>query len=62
MSYVVQQFDGKRWAKVRGPEGGPWSTRDRAERIAQGRENATPTSLSSSEGRPHRVVAVNADD
>lgn len=55
--YIVEvQSRSGRWAKVRGVEGGPWNTRDRAERIARARENARPTSLSSSEGRPHRVT------
>jgi len=31
MEYVVQVWNGHRWAKVRGVEGGPWLTRQRAE-------------------------------
>lgn len=57
MKYVVQVWNGSRWAKVRGPEGGPWNTRDRAERIADGRERAERRQ-SSTEGLPHRVVEV----
>jgi hypothetical protein len=55
--FVVQVWNGKRWAKVRGGEGGPWSTRDRAERIATSRQAAERRS-SSTEGMPHRVVEV----
>jgi hypothetical protein len=55
--YVVQVWNGKRWAKVRGDEGGPWNTRDRAERIADAREHAERRP-SSTEGMPHRVVEV----
>jgi len=58
--YVVQVWNGKRWAKVRGAEGGPWSTKDRAERIAFHREHCTAGVIRphTTEGRPHRVVAV----
>lgn len=54
--YVVQVFSGGRWAKVRGSEGGPYSLRSRAERIAEARQNAEPRGLSSTEGLPHRVI------
>lgn len=54
--FVVEVYSGDRWAKVRGSEGGPYSLRSRAERIAEGRENAKPRGLSSTEGLPHRVV------
>jgi hypothetical protein len=54
-TYVVQVFNGKRWVKVRGAEGGPWSTLSRAERIARGREDM-PRRASSTEGMPHRVI------
>ncbi len=57
--FVVQVWNGKRWAKVRGPEGGPWMYRSRAERIAAGRENSERRT-SSTEGMPHRVVEVTA--
>jgi hypothetical protein len=57
--FVVQVYNGKRWAKVRGHEGGPWSTRDRAERIARSRE-AAERRESSTEGMPHRVAEVDA--
>jgi hypothetical protein len=59
MKFVVQVYNGKRWAKVRGHEGGPWSTQDRAERIARSRE-AAERRESSTEGLPHRVVEVRA--
>jgi hypothetical protein len=55
LEYVVEVLTGRGWRKVRGPEGGPWRTRDRAERIAQGRE-ASDRRTSSTEGLPHRVV------
>lgn len=55
--FVVQVWNGKRWSKVRGPEGGPWRTHDRAERIAQGRENSERRP-NSTEGMPHRVIEV----
>lgn len=57
MSYIVQVYSAGRWAKVRGVEGGPWRTRQRAERIAAGRENAE-CRTSSTEGLPHRVIEV----
>jgi len=53
--YVVQVWNGKRWAKLRGGEGGPWSTRARAESIARNRERS-PRRPSSTEGYPHRVA------
>lgn len=53
--FVVEVWNGRRWAKVRGPEGGPWQTRDRAERIAASRENSERRA-SSTEGFPHRVA------
>jgi hypothetical protein len=56
-TYVVQAFNGKRWAKVRGAEGGPWTNRARAERVARSRE-AAERRESSTEGLPHRVVEV----
>ena len=56
MSYVVEVKSNGKWRKVRGGEGGPWSTYDRAERIARFRELATPRGLSSTEGLPHRVT------
>lgn len=54
--YVVEVRTRGQWRKVRGAEGGPWNTRDRAERIAEARESATPRGLSSTEGLPHRVT------
>jgi hypothetical protein len=54
--FVVEVYSRGRWAKVRGAEGGPWRTRQRAERIAEARQNATPRGLSSTEGLPHRVA------
>lgn len=54
--YVVQVWNGRRWAKVRGAEGGPWTLRSRAERVARSRQEA-PRRSSSTEGMPHRVVA-----
>lgn len=58
VEYIVQvQNRSGRWVKVRGVEGGPWSRRDRAERIAESRENAERRS-SSTEGLPHRVIVV----
>ena len=55
--FIVQVWNGRQWRKVRGPEGGPWLRRDRAERIADGRERL-PRRPSSTEGFPHRVVEV----
>lgn len=55
--FVVQVWNGRTWSKRRGLEGGPWNTRDRAERIAASLENA-PRRSTSSDGRPHRVVEV----
>ena len=55
MTFVVEVWNGRRWAKVRGPEGGPWSLKSRAERIAEGRQNA-PRRASSTDGLPHRVT------
>jgi hypothetical protein len=55
MTYTVQVLSGGKWRKVRGLEGGPWRTRDRAERIAHYRQNAERRT-SSTEGLPHRVV------
>lgn len=57
MMYVVQAWNGKRWAKVRGEEGGPWSRRARAECIARSRQNMQRRA-SSTDGMPHRVVEV----
>jgi hypothetical protein len=57
VTYVVQVWNGRRWSKVRSGEGGPWSTRDRAERQARSRERM-PRRESSTEGYPHRVVEV----
>lgn len=54
--YIVEVWNGRRWAKVRGHEGGPWLRRDRAERMARARENESPRDLSSTAGQPHRVV------
>ena len=45
--YVVEAYDGKRFRKVRGPEGGPWLNRSRALKIAQG--------LEAEKGNTHRV-------
>lgn len=56
--YVVQVWNGRTWRKVRGPEGGPWLTRDRAERIAAARQNAERRA-SSTDGLPHRVKGFN---
>lgn len=56
--YVVQVWNGRAWRKVRGPEGGPWSLRSRAERVAAVRESARPRDFSSTEGMPHRVIEV----
>lgn len=53
--YYVQVWNGRRWARVRGPEGGPWGTVSRAGRIADGRETSARRA-SSTEGMPHRVV------
>lgn len=53
-TFVVEVWNGKRWAKVRGDEGGPWDYRGRAERIARARE-AAERRTSSTEGMPHRV-------
>lgn len=55
--WVVQVFNGRGWAKVRGPEGGPWNRGSRAFRIAVSR-SAMPTRSSSTEGFPHRVKEV----
>jgi hypothetical protein len=55
--FVIQVWNGRRWAKVRGVEGGPYLTRDRAERIAASRERQ-PMRTSSTEGMPHRVKAA----
>lgn len=52
--YVVEALSNGTWRKVRGLEGGPWATFDRADRIARGRENS-PRRSSSTEGLPHRV-------
>ncbi len=38
--YIVEVWNGKKWAKVRGYEGGPFALESRAERMAQARENA----------------------
>lgn len=57
--FVVQVWNGRAWRKVRGLEGGPWSKRDRAVRVAEARERAERRS-SSTEGMPHRVVEVEA--
>lgn len=54
-TFIVQVWNGRRWAKVRGVEGGPWTRRDRAERIARERE-AGQRRASSTEGYPHRVI------
>jgi hypothetical protein len=54
-SYVVEVWNGRRWSKVRGSEGGPWRRRQHAERIAEARTHAARRSLSSTEGMPHRV-------
>ncbi len=56
-AYIIQAYNGKRWAKVRGSEGGPWHNRAAAERLAQARERC-PRRPSSTEGCPHRVVEV----
>lgn len=53
--FIVQVWNGRVWRKVRGIEGGPWSLRSRAERIADARERA-PRRTSSTEGMPHRVI------
>jgi hypothetical protein len=53
-NYVIQAWNGKRWAKVRGTEGGPWR-KDAALRMAARRE-ALPRRTSSTEGMPHRVL------
>lgn len=52
--FIVQVWNGKTWSKVRGVEGGPWSLRSRAQRIADSRERC-PRRTSSTEGMPHRV-------
>lgn len=57
MRFVVQAWNGRTWRKVRGAEGGPWTTFDRAKRIADARQNAKRRP-SSTEGLPHRVKAV----
>lgn len=54
--FVVQAFNGKRWAKVRG-DGYVRRTRASAERAATLRA-ALPRRSSSTEGMPHRVVEV----
>lgn len=56
--FVVQVWNGTRWAKLRGNQGGVWMTRERAERVATSRE-AMPRRESSTEGMPHRVVEWN---
>ena len=53
--WIVQAWNGKRWAKVRGSEGGPWPLKSRAQRIATLRQQAE-RGASSTEGMPHRVV------
>ena len=58
--YVVEVWNGKRWAKVRGYEGGPFKFEGRAERMATLREAAPSRGLSSTEGMPHRVVERSA--
>jgi hypothetical protein len=55
MTYVVEVYSNGHWRKVRGPEGGPWSTKDRAQRIADARERAERRE-SSTDGLPHRVT------
>lgn len=52
--FVVEVWNGRSWRKVRGPEGGPWRSFDRADRIARGRQDS-PRRSSSTEGLPHRV-------
>jgi len=54
-AFIVQVQVNGRWRKVRGVEGGPWNTRDRAERVAFYRGRAKRRT-SSTEGLPHRVV------
>lgn len=55
MGYVVEVLTARGWRKVRGSEGGPWRTLDRAQRVATYRENAERRE-SSTEGLPHRVT------
>lgn len=55
--YHVEVWNGSRWTKVRGGEGGPWLRRSRAQRIADSRERL-PLRESSTEGMPHRVREV----
>lgn len=55
VEYVVEVMSGGKWRKKRGPEGGPWSTRGRAERIAEACEREERRT-SSTAGLPHRVT------
>jgi hypothetical protein len=55
--WIVQAWNGRTWRKVRGVEGGPYLTRQRAERIAASRADS-PLRESSTEGMSHRVRTV----
>jgi len=55
--WIVQAWNGRTWRKVRGVEGGPYLTRQRAERIAASRADC-PRRESSTEGNAHRVWAI----
>ncbi len=57
-TFIVQVWNGKKWAKVRGYEGGPFAYQGRAERMASAREQAPSRGLSSTDGMPHRVIEL----
>ncbi len=57
LEYVVEVWNGKRWAKVRGYEGGPFKYETLAQRMADLRQAAPSRGLSSTEGMQHRVTA-----
>ena len=54
--YIVQAWNGKRWAKVRGVIGGPWHDFEGHEGIGAKRAARMAAVAERDNGKPHRVV------
>ena len=58
--YIVQVFVEGEWRRLRGAEGMPFTRRRHAEQLATARAACRRTSVTSTEGCPHRVVEIGA--
>jgi hypothetical protein len=58
--YIVQVFAEGEWRRLKGPIGQPFRRRRHAEQLAAARAASRRTSITSTEGCPHRVVELGA--